>query len=221
MRRFFAAFLALAVIMTTLFAVGAAETPAESFDRGLEAWMGSDDDSAVRIWSQLADAGNARGQLATGVFLLYRIEEYLTSGPFSDKEREDYLASQQENIDKAHAYLRACAEHGLQDCQFYYAGELWKRADTEQEYEDALKWAKRAADRNNLGGMFALVEIYSEEGEPGFDPVEALVWLHIACKATGRGCDEIERRREESERLSKEQWAAAENRARLWKPLPF
>lgn len=198
---------------------------ADIFDIGLDAWNRGDYRSAHRIWLELAEAGNARAKIGVAAVLLQRLPSAHPSSIYAESNEEDersYLNMRREGRLEAIEYIRSCAIQGLAACQRHYGEQLRILAKTDQDYLEAIKWTRRAADQGIGGAMMSLVDEYSDETKPYFDPVEAMTWGFILSKWVCLDCNfEMPGVSEIRRTLTSTQLAEARRRAREWRYQDF
>jgi uncharacterized protein len=105
-------------------------------------------------------------------------------------------------------------------------GKMYDNGDgVPQDYVEALKWYRKAADQGNASALFNLGEMYdSGQGVPQ-DYVQAHMWLNLAASQFRDSQKErrdhaIEYRSLVTSKMTPAQIAEAEKLARQWKPKP-
>ena len=91
-----------------------------------------------------------------------------------------------------------------------------------QDDAEAVRWYRLAADQGNATAQYNLGLMYaSGQGVPQ-DDVEAHMWLNLAAaKSSSENREKrVESRDEVAERMTPEQVAEAQRRAREWTPTP-
>jgi hypothetical protein len=160
-------------------------------------------DAAKRLAAPLAAAGDARAQSLLG--LIY----YRGRGVAQDHNQ-------------ALKWFLSAAEQGDIAAQFYL-GVMFSEGDgVQQDYSAAVKWYRLAADRGDAAAQYNLGIAYAtgEGGKP--DNVSAYFWLNLAAarfpssdtrrSAAAAGRDLV------ASKMTADQIAEAQNRAREWKP---
>jgi TPR repeat protein len=84
-----------------------------------------------------------------------------------------------------------------------------------QDYAEAVKWYRRAAEQGGDMAQLKLGEMYSEARGWPEDLVQAHMWFNLAAAHSGFGAN---KRDALARRMTPEQIAEAERLAREWKP---
>jgi TPR repeat protein len=62
--------------------------------------------------------------------------------------------------------------------EMYLAGQPFK-----QDFKEALKWYRKAADQDHPTAQYNLATMYSKGQGVGADPVQAHMWADLACQS--------------------------------------
>ena len=127
------------------------------------------------------------------------------------------LAAARALVEEARRYQRA-AEQGSVDAQMtlgglYAAGEGVAKDDAE-----AARWYRRAAEQGSVAAQARLADMFSEGRGVPRDQVQAHTWFNLAAaRASGEDRTRYEAARDAiTERLTSDQLAEAQRRAREW-----
>jgi S1-C subfamily serine protease len=220
--------------------LGLARTaPAEAgFAEGSAAYEEGDYATAFREFLPLARAGDRYIQFIVGLMYDFGegvIENDSEAGRWYRRAADQGLAEAQFNLGnmyrrgegvpsndaEAVRWYRRAAEQGYANAQFnlgfmYDFGEGVPGNDVE-----AVRWYRRAADQGNANAQFNLGLMYElGEGVPT-DWMEAHFWYNLSAAGSPSGADRdqaVQNRDRVQARLSREQIARAQARARAWRP---
>lgn len=189
-KRWFSAMLAGAVIAFPMSASADLARGIEYFERG----------EFMRAYEELlsdAEKGNARAQYIVGVILL---NDLIVDAP----------------ADKGAAYwITLSAEQGYIRAQTELA-RMYKNADhVEQDLNKMLAWYRRAAEAGDVGAQLFVADAYAFGHGAEVDLIEAYMWYEIALEYWGALA--VRARDIVAEKMTPEQIAQAENRAREWR----
>jgi TPR repeat protein len=203
--------IAIGLVAVALF-VGSMTAHAADFGAGVKAYESGDYATALRIFRQLADQGDASAQ--TGLGVMYDKGLGVT---------QDYAA--------AVRWYRKAAGQGDAVAQFNLGQMYSKGEGVPQDYTEAVRWYRKAADQGDAVAQFNLGQMYSKgEGVAqtnlgnmyvlGWgvtqDYVQAHMWYNLAAargmKIAGKVRDLL------AEQMTPEQIAKAQKLARKWKP---
>ena len=166
------------------------------------AYQKGDFEAAVQLARPLAAEGDARAQSTLG------FEYYRGRG-----------ASQDYN--EAIKWFRRAADQGDASAQFHLGVMFSDGRDVPQDYAEAAKWHRLAAYRGDAPAQYNLGLSYAkgEVGEP--DNISAYVWFNLA--AARFPTSDIRRsaaanRDLVASKMTPDQLAEAQRRAREWKP---
>ena len=152
----------------------------------------------------LGEQGDAEAQSTLGV--MYRNGESVP---------QDYA--------EAVRWYRLAADQGYADAQ-HNAGLMYANGQgVRQDDAEAVRWYRLAADQGHVSAQFDLGTRYSSGGRGvSQDDVEAHMWFNLAAaQSSGEDLDIFARLREAvAERMTPEQLAEAQRRAREWTPTP-
>ena len=93
-----------------------------------------------------------------------------------------------------------------------------------QDYAEALRWYRKAADQGDADAQFSLGFEHYEGRKAAKDNVAALMWMILASRGVGGGGQRESQeviahfRQKVSGEMTSQQIAEAERRAREWKP---
>ncbi len=128
--------IAIGFVAVALF-VGSMTAHAADFSVGYEASQRGDYATALRIFRQLADQGNAAAQFNLG--LMYRNGQGVP---------QDYKESVR--------WYRKAADQGNASAQTGLGYSYWKALGVTQDYAAAVRWFRKAADQGDAGGQVNL-----------------------------------------------------------------
>jgi TPR repeat protein len=213
---------AIAVIMLTLgFALGVYREPIKQSITGLAravglarptaradepypAYHNGDYATALRLASVLAqDEGDARAQSLLGL-MYYR----------GQGVPQDYT--------DAAKWFRRAADQGDVDAQFYLGVMFSEGQGLPQDYPEGAKWFRLAADQGDAQAQYNLGVFYAtgQAGRP--DNVSAYMWFNLAAAhfaaSDPRRSTAIGGRDLVANRMTNDQIAEAQKRAREWRP---
>ncbi len=124
---------------------------------------------------------------------------------------------------EAARWYRLAADQGYADAQ-HSAGLLYANGQgVPQDEAEAVRWYRLAADQGHVSAQFDLGTRYSSGGRGvSQDDVEAHMWFNLAAaQSSGEDRDNSVRVRDAlAERMTSEQIAEAQRRAREWTPTP-
>ena len=111
------------------------------------------------------------------------------------------------------------AELGYADAQFVLGLQYRNGMDVPQDYAEAARWLRRAADQNHAAGQFWLGRLYRDGYGVPQDLVSAHMWLNLASRSTGMIHEvAVEHRDAVAALMTREDLGEAQQRAREWKP---
>jgi TPR repeat protein len=172
---------------------GAAESPADLFDRGLY-------DEAMKRWRKAVDT-------TKDAEAAFRLGDIYEAGAIVD-----------ENLEEAAKWYLIAAEGGHAKAQFALAAFYQAGAGVAQSDEKAAFWFKQCAERGNPNCQFGLGQLLDQPDSPISDPIEAYKWYYLSAK---NGLIEFDA--EElvalAERMDQTQKRAAMKRAISFRPL--
>ena len=89
-----------------------------------------------------------------------------------------------------------------------------------QDYAEAVKWYRRAADQGDETGQFMLGLMYEYGQGVARSYVQADMWFNLAAAHLARGISDTAARERDSiaGKMTQEQIAEAQGLARKWKP---
>jgi len=188
--------IAIGFVAVALF-VGVVTAHAADFDAGFKAYQRGDYDTALRIFRQLAEQGNASAQYNLGVMYLK-----------GQGVAQDYTAAvrwYRKAADQNHA--------GAQDNLGVMYSQGW---GVTQDYAAALRWYRKAADQGDANAQLNLGVMYTFGRGVTQDYVQALMWYNLAA---ARGLKLGRQNRDLlAKQMTPEQIAEAQRLAREWKP---
>ena len=118
--------------------------------------------------------------------------------------------------------LRARAEEGDASVQFNLGFRYGNGRSVPQDDAEAVRWYRLAADQGHVSAQYNLGVMYANgEGVPQ-DDVEAHMWTNLAAaQSSGELRDHWVKNRDIiAAKMTTEQVAEAQRRAREWKPAP-
>jgi hypothetical protein len=185
----------LAGLIVTVVIAGAAV--AGPYEDGLAAAKGGDYATTLKLWTPLAEQGNALAQFGLGY-----VYEHGQGVP------HDFV--------QAAKWYRLAAEQGNADAQLKLGTMYNSGWGVPKTYAEAAKWWQLAADQglavaqHHLGGMY-----YSGKGVPK-DYVLAHLWFNLAA---AQGIEDAVKARDAVAKLiTPDQLGKAQQLAREWKP---
>ena len=166
-------------------------------------------DDSIEALRTRANAGDADAQVQLG-----RMYDYGWGVP------QDFV--------EAAAWYRKAAEQGDASAQDRIGGMYRRGAGVPQDDVEAVAWFRKAVEQGNVSAQVALGEMYADGRGVPQDDVEAYKWLHRALTTAREGAsrhgdgsfaaDVEEARDPVAGRLTPEQRAEGEKRAREWFP---
>jgi TPR repeat protein len=183
-------------------AIGLAN-PAANADAAYAAFQKGDYAAVLRLARPLAAEGDARAQSVLGL-VFYRGRGI------------------QQDHTEAVKWFRRAAEQGDVSAQSYLGFMFSEGHGVPQDYAEAVKWFRLAADRGDAQAQYNLGLSYAkgETGEP--DNVSAYMWFNLAAArfaaSDTRRSAAVAGRDVVANKMTPEQIAEAQKRAREWKP---
>ena len=189
---------ALRTMLVLNLGLAATNTAIAGFDDGVEALTRRDYAMALEEFRSLADGGHAGGRYYLG--RLYLMGEGVSA---------DYK--------QAAILFREAATQGHANAQFYLGVLHYMGEGVPKDYAEAMKWYGRAAAQGDPIAQYHLGVMYAGgEGVPP-DRVQALTWFNLAAAS---GSERAAQFREIiMPMMTAADIAAADNRARAWKPV--
>lgn len=186
----FAAVIPLSLILAAPSIAGPAEDAAAAYRSG-------DYETALRLFRELADHGQANAQYNVGVMYAKG-----RGAPQNDAE--------------ALQWFRRAAAQGYAAAQFNLGAEYARGQGVPQNYTEAAKWYEKAASQGFAAAQFNLGGMYGRgEGVPK-DPVQGYMWLDLA--AAQGDANAAKTRDSIALHMTAEQIAEAQKLARARKP---
>ena len=121
------------------------------------------------------------------------------------------------NYVKAIRWYRLAADQGHAGAQNRLGFSYSQGEGIPQDVAQAIRWFRRAANQNDAGAQFSLGSMYMNGEGVLQDYVEAHMWLNLAAAQPSELLREV--RDAVEERMTSEQIAEAQRRAREWKPI--
>jgi len=137
----------------------------KQFEAGLIAYRSGDFETALRLWTPLAEQGGAAAQSNLGG--LYYKGEGLP---------QDYAA--------AASWYRKAADQGLAGAQSFLGQLYYKGEGLPQDYAASASWYRKAADRGNVIAQFNLGSLYERGLGVPQNYVQAHKWYNLAAAGT-------------------------------------
>jgi len=176
------------------------------FEDGLAAAQKGDYSTALRVWRQLADRGDADAQYNLGVMF----------------NNGDGVA---QNYSEALKWHRKAADQGNGNAQFNLGLMYDRGRGMTQNYTEAAKWYRLAADQGVAVAQYKLGIMYHDgQGVPR-DYVQAYMWFNVAASQFPASDSEdrddaIDARDLVASKMSQAEIARAQELARQWKVAP-
>ena len=126
----------------------------------------------------------------------------------------------QENAPESIDSLRELAAKGDAAAQSNLGFRYIAGQGVPQDYAEAVRWCRKAADQGDITAQFNLGISYATGRGVPQDFVEAHMWLNVAA-SRAEGKDQkrcAEARESAAEKMTSQQIAEAQRRAREWKP---
>ena len=123
---------------------------------------------------------------------------------------------------EAARWLRLAADQGHAPGQSALGLVYREGLGVPQDDAEAVRWLRRGANQGNASGQFLLASMYANGQGVLQDDVEAYMWLSLAA-APSSGADRerlVKARDAVAERMTANQIAEAQRRAREWTPTP-
>jgi len=188
--------IAIGFVAVALFA-GVLTTHAADFNVGLKAYERGAYVTALRIFRQSADQGDANAQLYLG--FMYGKGEAVT---------QDYK--------EAVKWYRKAADQGVDRAQ-YNLGVMYDNGQgVTQDYAAAVRWYRMAADQGYAGAQHSLGFMYNKGWGVTQDYVQAHMWYNLAATQGEKRARKF--RDLLAEKMTPDQIAEAQRLAREWKP---
>ena len=216
-------------------------TVAGPYEDGKAAFDRGDFQTALRDWRPLAHKGVAEAEFGLGVMYANGdgvAPDYgIAASWFRKAAEKNYAAAQFElgglyvnghGVAKDYAialgWFRKAADQGYADGQFALGVMYENGQGVVQDYATAASWYRSAANLGNATAQYALgILYYKGEGVPK-DLAAAFMWFDLAAARGDKlqppvsTQNAIDYRDIVATKMSKEQIAEAEKRAREWKP---
>lgn len=151
----------VSALVVSLSVSGCARIEQAQNDRAIAAYKDDDYGSALKIWSRLAEKGNARAQNDLGV--MYD----LGLGVSQDK-------------DLAMTWFRKSAAQGYALAQANIGNSYYNGDGVPQDYEEAARWYRLGALSGDHESQFYMGEMAAKGLGMPRDPVRAYVWYVFA-----------------------------------------
>src|SRR5215471_15127811 len=178
--------------------------PAMNADAAEAAYQKGNYEAALRLARPLAEQNNAAAEAILGRL---------------------YARGRGVTLDEAEAvkWFRRAAEHGSAAAEFNLGNLYAEGKGVPQDYSEAVKWYRMAAERGDPQAQYNLGLAYAKGEGVAEDNVSAHAWLNIAAArfpasdTTNRGVA-VASREAVANRMSPEEMAEAQKRAREWTP---
>jgi uncharacterized protein len=201
--RQYATALRAALTASLMLGVVARAGTAGPLDDALYAWFHRDYATALRLWREYAEQGDAGAQTKLG--LMYELGQGL---PQDNAEALKWYHLAASHDATAQFNLGAMYEYGHD------------RLGVVQDYAEAFKWYVSAADQGDANAQFHLGNMY----ENGLGVPKDLVLAHMHYSLAAALQDgykyPVKRRNDLEQRMSPAQIAEAQTLVRAWKPKP-
>ena len=201
-------------------------------------------DDSIETVRTRANAGDADAQVQLGRMYDYGWgvpQDFVEAAAWYRKAAEQGDASAQFQLGRSYgsparpsatveevAWYRKAAEQGHASAQDRIGGMYRRGAGVPQDDVEAVAWFRKAVEQGNVSAQVALGEMYADGRGVPQDDVEAYKWLHRALTTAHEGArrngdgsfaaDVEEARDPVAGRLTPEQRAEGEKRAREWFP---
>jgi TPR repeat protein len=167
------------------------------YSAGLEAYRRRDYATALLIFRQFADLGDADAQVYIGV--MYEKGKGVP---------QDYASAMK--------WFRKAADQGYASAQ-YIVGDMYdKGLGVTEDYAAALKWFRKAANQSYAPAQTNLGFMYSIGQGVTLDLVQAHMWYNLSAAKGNKIAEEV--RDLLAETMTPAQIAKAQRLAREWKP---
>jgi TPR repeat protein len=167
-----------------------------------EAYRTGDDATALRIWRQLADAGNAEAQLALGT--MYEFGEGVPA-----------------TLAEAAKWYRKAAEQGNVEAQLNLGFMHVNGQGVSRDYAKALIWYEKAAQQGSALAQYSVAALSEKGLGTPKDLVKAYKWYSIAAARAAtskeKSDDAIKGRDRVAAQMTPEEIAEARRQASEWK----
>ena len=229
------------VALTVFILVGGivGSATAGPYEDGTTAFARGDYETAMRDWRPLANKGFAGAQFGLGVMYANGDGVPPDYGAalswFRKAADKGYPPAQFElgrlyvnghGVAKDYAvalsWFRKAADQSYADGQFALGVMYENGQGVVQAYASAASWYRKAADQGNATAQYALGILYSKGDGVPKDLVSAYMWFDLAVARSDKlqspisATSAVDYRDTVAERMSKEQIAEAQKRARLW-----
>ncbi|KAF0279935.1 sel1 repeat family protein [Spiribacter aquaticus] len=166
---------------------------AQSFSEGVNAYNEGDYGTALEVFRSLAKEGSAEAQYNIG-----------------------YMYEKGQGVPQADSiavrWYRHASEQGNANAQFNLGVMYADGEGVLQDYSEALRWFRAAAEQGDAGAQNNLGAMYGNGNGVNQDQITAHMWFNIA---SANGSQKArEGRRIAAERMSREEIAEAQRRAR-------
>ena len=123
---------------------------------------------------------------------------------------------------EAARWYRKAAEQGHAPAQFNLADMYASGQGVPQDYAESVRWYRKAAEQGHAPAQFNLGNMYARGQGVTQDYAEAHMWFNLAAsRASGDDQKKFADARERvARKMTAEQIAEAQRRAREWKPKP-
>jgi TPR repeat protein len=172
------------------------------FEDGQTAFRNNDYAKALQIWQVLADRGLIRAQDAIAFMYLKGFGV-----------PQDYA--------QAILWYRRAASQGSASAQNFLGLQYDQGQGVPEDAKEAVKWYSRAAEQGHPNAQFNLATMYAQGRGVPKDLVEAHKWTNLAASRENNENFRTRYARDRdylARRMTVEQLAEAQRRAREWKP---
>jgi TPR repeat protein len=151
---------------------------------------------------------------ALAAIILLRLAAPVAAGAFDTADATD--AYRKGDYVTAFRLTRPLANQGRASAQHNLGLMYQLGRGVPQDYAEAMKWYRLAADQGHAGAQFNLGVMYGRGHGVPKDAVSAYIWFNLAAAQGGQGA--VVNRDLAARRMTREELAEAQKRAREWKP---
>lgn len=166
--------LRIAVLAVALFSVGGVAVCHADFNTGLAAYEKGDFETAIKVWTPLAEKGDAAAQFNLGVI-------YQNARGVPRDNRQGFY------------WFRQAGEQGHAKAMLNVAFAYSTGAGVGQNYQEAFIWMRKAADKGLILAQYNLAIMLYNGWGTARNGKAAQVWMDMAAKA---GMEEAQKKLE-------------------------
>lgn len=187
--------LAAAIVLTASVSAG-------PLDEGVAAYRDKEYEKAAKLWTPLAEKGDAEAQYFLGTL-------------FAEGK------GVAQNDTTAFAWFERSANQGKAEAQYNVGASYAAGTGVVKSYEQAARWFRRAADQGMAFAQINLGLLYAAGNGVPQDNIEAFKWLDLAFRRLPPGAsamDVAHAMEDVGAKMTREQIDEAKLRERQWKP---